>query len=207
VTARAVDTPLGPARVRFDDPAGEVAGTLVLSHGAGGGVDSPDLTAVARAVVEAGWRVLRVEQPWRVAGKRIAPAPPRLDEAWTAVLAELRVTGDLAGPLVLAGRSAGARVACRTAAAEGAAGVLALAFPLSPPGKPEKSRAVELLGVAVPLLVVQGGTDAFGRPAEVEAALAGHAGRVVAVPGDHALKKDPEAVAAAAVTWLRDLPS
>jgi predicted alpha/beta-hydrolase family hydrolase len=207
VTAREVGTPLGPARVRFEAVAGDVAGTLVLGHGAGGGVDSADLTAVALAAAGAGWRVLRVEQPWRVAGRRIAPAPPRLDEAWTAVLAELRATGDLSGPLVLAGRSAGARVACRTAAAEGAAGVLALAFPLYPPGKPEKRRAAELLGVAVPLLVVQGATDAMGRPAEVEAALAGHAGRVVAVPGDHALEKDPAAVAAAAVTWLGTLSS
>ncbi|WP_222264651.1 alpha/beta hydrolase family protein [Modestobacter marinus] len=207
MTTRDVATLLGPARVRFEGPAGDVAGTLLLGHGAGGGVDSADLTAVAQAAAGAGWRVLRVEQPWRVAGKRIAPAPPRLDEAWTAVLADLRATGDLAGPLVLAGRSAGARVACRTASTEGAAGVLALAFPLYPPGKPEKSRAAELLGVAVPLLVVQGETDAFGRPAEVAAALAGHAGRVVAVPGDHALKKDPEAVAAATVGWLRELSS
>ncbi len=207
MTTHDVATPLGPARVRCEGPAGGIAGTLVLGHGAGGGVDSADLTAVALAAAGAGWRVLRVEQPWRVAGKRIAPAPPRLDEAWTAVLADLRASGALPGPLVLAGRSAGARVACRTAAAEGAAGVLALAFPLYPPGKPAKSRAAELLGVAVPLLVVQGVTDALGRPAEVEAALAGHTGRVVAVPGDHALKKDPEAVAAAAAPWLRELSS
>ncbi|WP_369134999.1 alpha/beta family hydrolase [Modestobacter sp. I12A-02662] len=207
MTTRDVGTPLGPARVRSEDPAAAVAGTLVLGHGAGGGVDSADLTHVALAAAGAGWRVLRVEQPWRVAGRRIAPAPPRLDEAWTAVLADLRATGDLAGPLVLAGRSAGARVACRTAAAEGAAGVLALAFPLYPPRKPERSRAAELLAVAVPLLVVQGETDALGRPAEVAAALAGHAGRVVAVPGDHSLRKDPAAVAAAAAGWLGELSS
>jgi predicted alpha/beta-hydrolase family hydrolase len=203
VSARDVPTPLGPARVLGAEPAGPVVGTLVLGHGAGGGVDSADLTAVARAAGGAGWRVLRVEQPWRMAGKRIAPAPPRLDEAWTAVLAELRATGDLSGPLVLAGRSAGARVACRTAATQGAAGVLALAFPLHPPGRPEKSRAPELLAVAVPLLVVQGETDAFGGPTEVAAA-APHA-QVAAVPGDHALTRDVAAVAAAAVGWLRAL--
>jgi predicted alpha/beta-hydrolase family hydrolase len=204
VSAREVATPLGAARVHRDDPAGPVVGTLVLGHGAGGGVNSADLTAVAGAAAGTGWRVLRVEQPWRVAGRRIAPAPPRLDEGWTAVLHALREDW-LAGPLVLGGRSAGARVACRTASAQGAAGVLAIAFPLHPPGRPEKSRAAELLRVDVPLLVVQGRTDAFGGPVEVAAALAGHAGQVCAVPGDHALKKDADAVAAAAVEWLRGL--
>ena len=202
MTAREVPTPLGPARVHVTEPAGGVTGTLVLGHGAGGGVDSADLTAVTTAAAGAGWRVLVVEQPWRVAGRRIAPAPPRLDEGWTAVLAEV----DLAGPLVLGGRSAGARVACRTASAQGAAGVLALAFPLHPPGRPDKSRAAELRGVDVPLLVVQGETDAFGRPADVEAALAGHAGVVRGVPGDHRLTKDAAAVAAAVTDWLARAP-
>jgi predicted alpha/beta-hydrolase family hydrolase len=201
VTAGEVPTPLGPARVHCREPAADVAGTLVLGHGAGGGVDSADLSAAAAAAAGAGWRVLLVEQPWKVAGKRLAPAPARLDEAWAAVL--WRVRGQLTGPLVLGGRSAGARVACRTASAQRAAGVLALAFPLHPPGKPERSRAAELLGVGVPLVVVQGETDAFGRPAEVETALAGHAGVVRAVPGDHALRKNPAAVAAAVVNWLR----
>lgn len=199
-----VPTELGPARVHRLDPDGAVAGTLVLGHGAGGGVDSADLSAVSAAAQGAGWRVLLVEQPWKVAGKRIAPAPPRLDEGWTAVLAALRGSW-LSGPLVLGGRSAGARVACRTASAQGAAGVLALAFPLHPPGRPEKSRAAELHLVDVPLLVVQGLTDAFGGPAEVQAALAGHPGTVQGVAGDHALKKDPGAVAGAAVGWLRRL--
>ena len=199
-----VPTELGPARVHRLDPDGAVAGTLVLGHGAGGGVDSADLTAVSAAAQVAGWRVLLVEQPWKVAGRRIAPAPPRLDEGWAAVLAALRGSW-LSGPLVLGGRSAGARVACRTASAQGAAGVLALAFPLHPPGRPEKSRAAELHLVDVPLLVVQGHTDAFGGPAEVQAALAGHPGTVQGVVGDHALKKDPDAVAGAAADWLRRL--
>jgi len=198
-----VGTPLGPARVLRRDPSGAVRGTLVLGHGAGGGIDSPDLAAVTDAAGAAGWRVLGVEQPWRVAGKRIAPAPPRLDLAWAAVLDRIRDDGALTGPLVLGGRSAGARVACRSAAAQGAAGVLALAFPLHPPGRPEKSRAAELGVVAVPLLVVQGATDAFGAPAEVAAA-APHA-LVRAVPGDHALKKDVAAVAAAVVGWLGEV--
>ena len=203
-----VATPLGPAAVHADGPVAGARGTLVLGHGAGGGVASADLVAVTASAVAAGWRVLRVEQPWRVAGGRIAPAPPRLDVAWTAVLAALRTGGALTGPLVFGGRSAGARVACRTAAEGGADGVLALAFPLHPPGRPEKSRAGELAGAGVPVGVVQGETDAFGRPEEVAAVLSGTAtASVVAVPGDHSLGKAPEAVAAAATSWLEDLLS
>lgn len=201
---REIGTPAGPARAHVDG-AGDT-GTLVLGHGAGGGVESVDLVEVAAEAVAAGWRVVRVEQPWRVAGKRIAAAPPRLDEAWRAVLGELRDDGLLTGPLVLGGRSAGARVACRTAAEQGAAGVLALAFPLHPPGRPEKSRAPELTAVPVPLVVVQGETDAFGAPADVAAVLGGLPGAsVYAVPGDHSLKKNVAVVAAAAMSWLGEL--
>ena len=197
-----VPTALGTARVHADEPD-VVRGTLVLGHGAGGGVESVDLVAVARDAVDAGWRVLRVEQPWRVAGKRIAPAPPRLDEGWTAVLGALRDAGRLHGPLVFGGRSAGARVACRTAAELGADGVLALAFPLHPPGRPERSRAAELTGAGVPVLVVQGETDAFGRPEDVAAVLTGRAdASVYAVPGDHSLTANPALVAAAVLHWL-----
>jgi predicted alpha/beta-hydrolase family hydrolase len=201
-----IETPLGPARAHLTEAAGPPSGTLVLGHGAGGGVESVDLVAVAAGAAARGWSVVRVEQPWRVAGRRIAPAPPRLDEAWTAVLDRLRSEGLLAGPLVLGGRSAGARVACRTAAEQGAAGVLALAFPLHPPSRPEKSRAAELTAVPVPLGVVQGETDAFGGPAEVATVLSGQPGAsVYAVPGDHALTRNVGVVAAAAVSWLGDL--
>jgi predicted alpha/beta-hydrolase family hydrolase len=204
MTGRELPTPLGPARVRTTGDGDR--GTLVLGHGAGGGTDSVDLVAVTTAAAEAGWRVHRVDQPWRVAGKRIAPAPARLDVAWTAVLTALRDDGGLTGPLVLGGRSAGARVACRTAAEHGAAGVLALAFPLHPPGRPEKSRAAELTAVAVSLVVVQGETDAFGSPEAVAAELAGVAhASVYGVPGDHSLKKNPDVVAAAATAWLAEL--
>jgi predicted alpha/beta-hydrolase family hydrolase len=189
------DTPLGPARAHLTEADGALRGTLVLGHGAGGGVESADLLAVTTGAAAAGWRVLRVEQPWRVAGRRVAPAPPRLDEAWAVVLDGLRQAGRLEGPLVLGGRSAGARVACRTAADQGAAGVLALAFPLHPPGRPEKSRAPELTTVPVPVVVVQGETDAFGTPADVAAVLAGRPGAsVYAVPGDHSLKRNVEAL-------------
>jgi predicted alpha/beta-hydrolase family hydrolase len=201
-----IETPHGRARAHTTEPAGTVRGTLVLGHGAGGSVESPDLVAVTAGAAAAGWRVVRVEQPWRVAGKRIAVAPPKLDEGWGAVLHRLRADDVLSGPLVLGGRSAGARVACRTAAEHGAAGVLALAFPLHPPGKPERSRAAELTAVPVPLVVVQGETDAFGGPAEVAAALTGTDGAsVYAVPGDHSLKRNAEVVAAAALSWLDEL--
>ncbi|MGY1785660.1 alpha/beta hydrolase family protein [Geodermatophilus sp. SYSU D00698] len=201
-----VGTPLGPAAVHADGPADGARGTLVLGHGAGGGAGSADLVAVTASAAAAGWRVLRVEQPWRVAGRRIAPAPPRLDVAWTAVVEALRAGGALTGPLVFGGRSAGARVACRTATALGADGVLALAFPLHPPGRPERSRAGELTGAGVPLVVVQGETDAFGRPAELDVALDGvPSASVCAVPGDHSLGRAPGAVAAAALAWLEEL--
>jgi uncharacterized protein len=203
VTARDVETPLGPARTRTTD--GGTRGTLVLGHGAGGGTDSPDLVEVTTAAAEAGWLVHRVDQPWRVAGKKIAPAPARLDLAWNAVLADLAGAGLLTGPLVLGGRSAGARVACRTADEHRASGVLTLAFPLHPPGRPEKSRAAELLAVSAPLVVVQGETDAFGSPEEVAAVLAGRGqASVYGVPGDHALKKNVHVVAAAALSWLEE---
>jgi uncharacterized protein len=198
-----VETPLGTARVLVDGGSADPPGTLVLGHGAGGGAEAPDLVAVAGAAAGAGWRAVRVEQPWRVAGRRIATAPPSLDLAWTAVLDHLRDDGVLGGRLVLGGRSAGARVACRTATALGAAGVVALAFPLHPPGRPEKSRAHELTGAGVPVLVVQGETDAFGGPEAVAAALDGRAdASVYAVPGDHSLKKNPALVAAAVLHWL-----
>jgi predicted alpha/beta-hydrolase family hydrolase len=201
-----IDTPHGPARAHTTEATGTVRGTLVLGHGAGGGVESVDLVAVTAEATGAGWRVVRVEQPWRVAGKRIATAPPTLDEGWRAVLHRLRADDVLTGPLVLGGRSAGARVACRTAAEHGAAGVLALAFPLHPPGRPEKTRAPELTAVDVPLVVVQGETDAFGDPAAVAAVLSGRANAsVYAVPGDHSLKRNVDVVAMAALSWLGEL--
>ena len=201
-----IDTPHGPARAHTTEATGTVRGTLVLGHGAGGGVESVDLVAVTAEATGAGWRVVRVEQPWRVAGKRIAAAPPTLDEGWRAVLHRLRADDVLTDPLVLGGRSAGARVACRTAAEHGAAGVLALAFPLHPPGRPEKTRAPELTAVDVPLVVVQGETDAFGDPAAVAAVLSGRANAsVYAVPGDHSLKRNVDVVAMAALSWLGEL--
>ena len=138
-SVRVIQTPVGTARVHLARPDrhrdGPV-GALVLGHGAGGGVGAPDLEALT-ALTADGWVVARVEQPWRVAGRRIATPPAQLDTAWLAVLHRL-TTGRarLPVPLVVGGRSAGARVACRTAAAVGATAVLALSFPLHPPGRP-----------------------------------------------------------------------
>ncbi len=172
---------------------------LLLGHGAGGGVQAPDLLAVAQALPGTGTEVWLVEQPWRVAGRRVAPAPATLDDAWLQVLAD--VPRDL--PLLVGGRSAGARVACRTALATGAAGVVALAFPLHPPGKPEKSRAGELDAAGLPVLVVQGANDPFGHPGELGAA-PGRA--VVSVAGDHSLRSDTAAVVAAVAGFVSRWP-
>jgi hypothetical protein len=192
-------TPRGAAEVELTRPALEPVALLALGHGAGGGVDAPDLRAVRAAALDAGLAVARITQPYRVAGRR-APAPAgQLDQAWTAVLSALRAEPDLAGiPLVAGGRSSGARVACRTARAVGAAGVVALAFPLHPPGRPERSRLDELDG-AVPTLVVNGERDPFGVPPERPGVT------VVVRPGErHDLRRDPGAVAGAVLGFLRE---
>jgi predicted alpha/beta-hydrolase family hydrolase len=155
-----ISTPVGPARAVLEgDPA---SGRLVLGHGAGGGIEAPDLLAARDAARAVGLQVVRVEQPWRMRGRRVAEAPARLDTAWSAVVAALPRAE---GPLLLGGRSAGARVACRTAGALGADGVLALAFPLRPPARPDRDRGDELLLPEGARLVVQGERDAFGVPA------------------------------------------
>jgi len=158
------DTSVGPATVAWDAPESPRS-LLVLGHGAGGGVDAADLLAVRKAALAAGHAVARLTQPYRVAGRR-APAPaPALDKAFTEVVGELRERLDV--PLIVGGRSSGARVACRCAASVSAAGVLALSFPLHPPGRPDRSRADELRPVPVPVLIVQGERDTFGGPDEV----------------------------------------
>ncbi|MFI7234613.1 alpha/beta family hydrolase [Streptomyces cyaneofuscatus] len=158
-----VTTDAGEARVTWVPATTAPRLVLAVSHGAGGGIEARDLKALAAALPAHGVSVALVEQPWRVAGKKVAPAPKTLDTGWRGLWPALAAPGL---PVVAGGRSAGARVACRTAAELGAAAVLALSFPLHPPGKPEKSRAEELLGTGVPTLVVQGGNDPFGRPEE-----------------------------------------
>ena len=195
----AVDTPHGQAEVHLH-PADEPRAALVLGHGAAAGVGSGDLVAATDVAISEGISVALVEQPYRVAGRR-SPAPARqLDAAWTAVVDHL-VAGELRGlPLIVGGRSLGARVACRTAEATGAVAVLCLAFPLQPPRRSGKtaspSRLPELDELTVPTLVVQGERDRFGIPP------AAARRTVVEVPGDHGLKKDLDAVAAAVGEWL-----
>ncbi|MFE9854119.1 alpha/beta family hydrolase [Streptomyces sp. NPDC005780] len=157
-----VDTDAGRARITWV-PAARPRLLLALGHGAGGGIEARDLKALADALPAHGVSVALVEQPWRVAGKKLAPAPKTLDTGWRGLWPALAAPGL---PVVAGGRSAGARVACRTAAGLGARAVLALSFPLHPPGRPEKSRADELLGSGLPTLVVQGGNDPFGKPGE-----------------------------------------
>ena len=196
-----VPTAAGMAAAELAYPAGTPTGLLVLGHGAGGSIDAPDLRAVTSAALDAGIAVGRVRQPYLVAGRR-APAPAtQLDIAWTAVVEQLRAVLGAQWPglrVVVGGRSSGARVACRTAAATGAVGILALAFPLHPPGHPEKSRAPEL-EVDVPLLVLQGARDPFGGPDQFPPTVAVHE-----VSGaDHRLAGPalPAAVSVA-VSWL-----
>jgi uncharacterized protein len=193
-----VDTDHGPAAVVLEGQRAP-RGLLVLGHGAAGSVDARDLLAVRDAAVADGWVVARVTQPYRVAGRRAPPQASTLDSAWTAVTAAVRARVGPAVPLVVGGRSSGARVACRTARALGAVGVLALAFPLHPPGRPDRSRAGEL-DPGVPTLVINGDRDPFGVP-EAHGQV-----RVVVRPGEgHDLRRDPGAVAEAARSWLAGL--
>ncbi|MGW2233803.1 alpha/beta hydrolase family protein [Streptomyces sp. NPDC001759] len=162
MTTEIIATEAGDARITWH-PADRARLVLAVGHGAGGGIEARDLRALAAALPAHGVSVALVEQPWRVAGKKVAPAPKTLDTGWRGVWPALVKAGL---PVISGGRSAGARVACRTAVELGARAVLALSFPLHPPGRPERSRAEELLGAGVPTLVVQGGNDPFGRPEE-----------------------------------------
>jgi predicted alpha/beta-hydrolase family hydrolase len=196
VTVVEAETPHGPGRVHLHT-AKKSRGALVLGHGAGGGVEAPDLVAAREAALSERFTVALVEQPYRVAGRRSPPPAAHLDAAWIAIVDALRAKQLKSTPLIVGGRSLGGRVACRTVEATGAVAVLCLAFPLEPPGrKNPQNRLPELEEVSVPVLVVQGERDPFGMPP------AGPSRQVVKVPGDHGLKADPEAVAAAVRTWV-----
>lgn len=187
----------GAARVDLDEPGTSPAFWLALTHGAGGGVDSPDLLATRDAALGLGGAVARVLQPYRVRGARAPGSPARQDAAWLEIIEALRPRfGSI--PLVQGGRSNGARVACRTARGSGARAVVALAFPLHPPGHPEQSRAAELKAAGTGVLVVNGDRDPFGIPGTRDAE------RVVVLPGEtHALSRNPAAVGEAVSSWLR----
>jgi predicted alpha/beta-hydrolase family hydrolase len=195
VTVLDVETPHGPARAHLHGAQAPV-GALMLGHGAGGGVTARDLAKVTAVARGAGVSVALVEQPYRVAGRR-SPAPAhQLDTAWLAVVERLRADELRDLPLVVGGRSSGARVACRTAAESGAVAVLCLAFPVHPPGRPDKTRLFELDAVHLPTLVVQGAADPFGMPPSAADR------EVVTVAGNHSLSSDLTAVGEAAAAWL-----
>lgn len=201
-TPEVLDLPTshGPARVHLHPPAAPSTThpcALVLGHGAGGGVGAPDLVAVTEVATGLGLTVALVEQPYRVAGRRGSPPAATLDTGWTQVVTAL-TSGPLAGlDLIVGGRSAGARVACRTALTTGACAVLCLAFPVQPPGRPDRpDRLPELDGAGVPVLVVQGERDPFGRPPEAADR------RVVVVSGDHSLRAGLAQARAAVGSWL-----
>jgi predicted alpha/beta-hydrolase family hydrolase len=193
-----IETPHGPARAHLH-LAEEPSGALILGHGAAGGVGAPDLLAATQAARSVGISVALVEQPYRVAGTRSPARAPQLDAVWVSVVAHLHTTELADLQVVVGGRSMGARVACRTTEATGAVAVLCLAFPLEPPrraGQLPQSRLPELEAVTVPTLVVQGRRDRFGMPPP------GPLREVAKVQGDHGLKADPGAVAAAIGAWL-----
>ncbi|MEU9025346.1 alpha/beta family hydrolase [Actinomadura sp. NPDC048394] len=191
-----IQTAHGPAEATLDGPD-RPAFLLVLTHGSNGGVDAPDLLAVRDTALGLDGAVARIMQPFRLAGRRAPGSAAKQDEAWLEIVEVVRERyGDV--PLVQGGRSNGARVACRTATAAGAAGVVALAFPLHPPGKPEKTRVDELRGAGVEVLVVNGDRDPFGVPDAADAA------QVTVLPGErHDLNKDPGAVGRAVEPWLQ----
>ncbi|GAA3521525.1 alpha/beta hydrolase [Aeromicrobium panaciterrae] len=210
-----VPTSHGDARVHVAHPSGDPVGLLMLGHGAGGGVTAHNggppakrgvagggLGLATEEALRLGFTVVLVEQPYRVAGRK-APAPPaQVDAAWSSVVSQVRIGGLADVPLIVGGRSFGGRVACRTSDAVGASGVLCLAFPLHPPGRPEKSRLAELTAVTVPTLVVQGSNDPFGVP---DPKTLQDGVTLVVVTGDHSLKKEAPAIRTAISTWLTDL--
>ena len=194
-----IATPSGPAVADIDRPRTVATALLVLTHGAGGGVESADVNAVRGAALKAGIAVVRLVQPYRVAGRSAPPAATdKQDEAWLAAVAAIRRRrgfGPL--PLIVGGRSNGARAACRTAAASGAVGVVALAFPVHPPGKPEVTRLPELDGAGVPVLVVQGDRDPFGMPP------AARGRELLVIPGaGHSLNRELPTIAAAVTRFV-----
>lgn len=193
-----ISTAAGLAQVTIDAPA-KPAFLLVMTHGAAGGVDTKDLLAVRDAARDLGGAVARVLQPYRVRGARAPGSPDRQDAAWLEIIAALR--RKYPGiRLVQGGRSNGARVACRTASAAGARAVVALAFPLHPPGRPENSRVGELRAAGTDVLVINGASDPFGIPDRADAT------SVIVLPGEtHALTRNAAAVGAAVGSWLGDL--
>lgn len=176
---RIISTPHGDGRLVMYRARRPVA-TILLSHGAGGGIEAPELVALATRLPGNDVSVALFEQPWRVAGRKVAGAPATLDAALRSAASAMRTRTQL----IVGGRSAGARSAVRTARGLGASGCLCLSFPLHPPGRPDSSRLDELLAARLPTLVIQGERDTMGRPEEFPEMV-----EMSVVPGaDHALR-------------------
>ncbi|MFF0488908.1 alpha/beta family hydrolase [Nocardia sp. NPDC004068] len=193
-----IETSAGPAEIELDRPR-RAGALLVLTHGSGGGVDAKDLLVVRDRAVELGVAVARVTQPYRVAGRRAPGSAVAQDAAWAEIVAALRKKVRRV-PLIQGGRSNGARVACRTAVPLGAKGVVALSFPLHPPGKPEKSRRAELsaASAAIEVLVINGARDPFGVPDPADAA------EVKVIAGQaHSFRAGFDEIAETVEPWLR----
>ncbi|WP_433196551.1 alpha/beta family hydrolase [Nocardia sp. CA-107356] len=192
-----IETSAGPAEIELDKPR-KAAFLLLLTPGSGGGVDAKDLLAVRDRAYELGGAVARVVQPYRAAGRRAPGSAVKQDEAWLEIVADLRKRVKKV-PLVQGGRSNGARVACRTACAAEARGVLALSFPLHPPGKPEKTRRDELLACGdIEVVVINGANDPFGIPASTDAT------EVAIIPGQpHSFRSGFDLIADTVTPWLQ----
>jgi uncharacterized protein len=200
-SVREIETPGGPGRAHVQRPP-RPRGTVVLGHGAGGGLGAIDLAIAREVLLGAGWAVVLVEQPWLLAGRRVAGRPPTLDAAWVPIVeALLTGRGRLPRPLVVGGRSAGARVACRTAGPLEADAALLLSFPLHLPGRPDKLRAHELALAPDPSWVVQGTNDTFGTPEEVRPHLPAGT-ELVEVPGAHSYPKGSRGALTEALTSI-----
>jgi predicted alpha/beta-hydrolase family hydrolase len=194
-----IQTSAGPARVAVQVPAGQPKFLLVLTHGSGGTPDTADVLAVRDAGIALGAVTALTTQPYVVRGAKAPGSAVKQDAAWAEIVAALR-TRHPGLALIQGGRSNGARVACRTAPAVGARGVIALAFPLHPPGQPGKSRAGELASAGTEVLVLNGDRDPFGMPG------AGPGIRIVVLTGEtHALSRNPAAIGEIAADWIREV--
>jgi predicted alpha/beta-hydrolase family hydrolase len=192
-----IETSGGPAHVELTIPEAGASFLVTATHGAGGTPDTADVVAVKDAAERLGAATALVTQPYRMRGARAPGSAPKQDQAWIELTgALLKLTGGV--PLIQCGRSNGARVVCRTAQAVGATGAIALAFPLHPPGHPEKSRAGELAAAGVPVLVVNGDRDPFGIPEEEKENI-----RVMVLPGEtHSLARKPAMIGETVTGWL-----
>jgi predicted alpha/beta-hydrolase family hydrolase len=177
----------------ISDGPGGASATLLLAHGAGAPMDSPAMTAIARALAAEGLRVARFEFPYMAARRHGARRPPPRAETLVESYREAVAALAIEGPLVIGGKSMGGRVAALVAdelhVTGGAAGLLCIGYPFHPPANPRKLRTAHLETLAMPTLIVQGTRDPFGTRAEVEGYLISPSIEILWLgDGDHDLK-------------------